>query len=261
MIQSYYHLLGVGEDASDAELRKAYRQKAQELHPDINPSESAHQRFIELTEAYQYLLHYRKQPNKQSLSKEEAIRQAMRQRARRYAEMRYHEFKKNAEALEQTSIHDIFFGKWVTALLGLVALFFLIDSVWPAQKQIESLNNYQRFCNTGEHCRGLAETASFRFETDMLFSTLWHKQPVVFHVTPLRKEIKYYYLIDYPIAVFKPSYRLSDYFFLPALLLFTCLLALFYPFRRFSSKLYLKTLILFCSFLYGILFIFFSFGT
>jgi curved DNA-binding protein CbpA len=48
-----YNVLGVGRAASTAEIRKAYHNKAKELHPDKNPGNEA--AFREVAEAYQIL--------------------------------------------------------------------------------------------------------------------------------------------------------------------------------------------------------------
>jgi molecular chaperone DnaJ len=50
-----YAVLGVGRDASDAEIKRAFRRLAQQWHPDVNQDAAASARFKEVNEAYQVL--------------------------------------------------------------------------------------------------------------------------------------------------------------------------------------------------------------
>lgn len=50
--KDFYAILGVSKDASDADIKKAYRKLARKYHPDANPDDAAaEQRFKEITEA------------------------------------------------------------------------------------------------------------------------------------------------------------------------------------------------------------------
>lgn len=54
--RDYYEVLGVGKDATPEEIKKAYRKKAIEFHPDKNPGDKqAEEKFKEAAEAYDVL--------------------------------------------------------------------------------------------------------------------------------------------------------------------------------------------------------------
>jgi molecular chaperone DnaJ len=51
----YYEILGVSQGDSEEEIRKAFRKKAMEYHPDRNKSANAEEKFKEINEAYHVL--------------------------------------------------------------------------------------------------------------------------------------------------------------------------------------------------------------
>ena len=61
MNKDYYKILGLSEDASEDDVRKAYRKMAFKFHPDRNKSSGAEEKFKEIAEAYEKLSIKRKQ--------------------------------------------------------------------------------------------------------------------------------------------------------------------------------------------------------
>jgi curved DNA-binding protein len=53
--RDYYEALGVPRDASEDDIRRAYRKLARQYHPDVNKEPDAEDRFKEISEAYEVL--------------------------------------------------------------------------------------------------------------------------------------------------------------------------------------------------------------
>lgn len=61
--KDYYGILGVNKDASEDEIKSAYRRLAKKYHPDLNKTEEAAEKFKEINEAYEVLGDDKKRAN------------------------------------------------------------------------------------------------------------------------------------------------------------------------------------------------------
>jgi hypothetical protein len=131
-VLNYYRILGLKNGCTSEEIKKAYRKKAREYHPDINHAPEAKDVFISITEAYEFLI-----TNFEKLASDErAYNQTIeewrkyrqdrsRQKARVYAQASYVRFK-NTNFYKTTRIFDgttIIFSLIVSVLV-LVFSFF-----------------------------------------------------------------------------------------------------------------------------------------
>ncbi|MFR4489569.1 MAG: DnaJ domain-containing protein [Bifidobacterium pseudocatenulatum] len=67
--KDFYKVLGVSKDASDDDIKKAYRKLARKYHPDVNKTKEAEEKFKDISEAYDVL------SDKDNRQKYDAIRQ------------------------------------------------------------------------------------------------------------------------------------------------------------------------------------------
>jgi len=57
-----YAILGIPQNASKEEIKKAYKQLSKQYHPDVNSSPDAEDKFKEINKAYEMLTKYQPQP-------------------------------------------------------------------------------------------------------------------------------------------------------------------------------------------------------
>ncbi len=131
-LQDYHRILGIKQNATDDEIKKAYRRKAMEYHPDRNSSPDSQEMFIRVTEAYEYLMSH---PYRRNITEEEIMRnyqawidyrrEEARRRAEAYAKASYAEFRKSPVYRSTTVIDG------TIVLLGLIlATMVIVTTVY-----------------------------------------------------------------------------------------------------------------------------------
>ena len=164
----FYDILGLPFGASEQLIKKRYKELAKKYHPDRNPSPDANKRFIEINEAYIYLLSKDKIPAKsfeeQQREKAEEEQRAYREKAWNYAR----EKKIREEEELQAFYHSLRLGwswfafKSVTILCGLVLVVMLVDFILPTQAIPEVVTEYSTdiYHSVGGHQISLIKTKS-----------------------------------------------------------------------------------------------------
>lgn len=56
MRDKYYHILEIPKNSGLKEIKRAYRRLAKKYHPDVSQEPNAEERFIDINEAYEYLM-------------------------------------------------------------------------------------------------------------------------------------------------------------------------------------------------------------
>ncbi|UCG28754.1 MAG: DnaJ domain-containing protein [Bacteroidales bacterium] len=132
----YYMVLGLRENASLNDIKKAYRLKAKKYHPDINKAPDAHEKFIEINEAYEFLINLKTQPRVYSREAMEeryrewvrTEREKARARAAYQAKMRFEQFKKSPlyrTSLRLSNIYDT-----IVLAMAIFMIFGALNGLW-----------------------------------------------------------------------------------------------------------------------------------
>jgi len=142
MLEEYYKILGLNKGAKPEEIKTAYRLLAKKHHPDLSDDPDAHNKFIEITEAYEILINKTelKGIKRTAQSRAEAernltyFRQRARETAKRAAETKYENLKKEHEAFQKSGMNDLFLllNYILHFLLALFTLFLFAMPVYLA---------------------------------------------------------------------------------------------------------------------------------
>jgi hypothetical protein len=142
-LPDYYQILNLPNSATLDDLKHAYRKLAHEFHPDVSKLPNARELFIELNEAYEYLLNriHMQQELKQhkAASYNETAqsiidtwmageRERIRNRAKMHADMKFRNFKKT-RIYRTTEILTNYLNMG-TLVLGITVLLGAVIGTW-----------------------------------------------------------------------------------------------------------------------------------
>jgi len=247
-VSVYHHILGVSENATLTEIKKAYRILARKFHPDMNPAEDAAEQFIRVTEAYEILTGERKQ-KQTSYARPVSYEDLARERAKAYARMRYEEFRKQCDAFESTPMHKLLWPAWVNFIFIAIALFFITDSLLPLKNQMCSLvmSENQLYFACGKKL-----TLSDKHQLNGLPAG----DTVLLRVTPIVGYISSYNVIGDDTDHFLPVKNSeTEYIAAMYLLLFLAVLTLMNKTKKIENKLLIKIGMCIATVAYGMVFL------
>ena len=139
MFEKYYKILNIPESSDEDAIKKAYRQLALRIHPDVNRSPDATEKFRELCEAYEIILSHTAQTRYMDVSSgetayekynwEDVIREAQK-KAKARARMRYEKIRAEQELFEKSEWRDVIIAlKYFWSVVALGGGIWLV--AWP----------------------------------------------------------------------------------------------------------------------------------
>jgi len=143
--EKYYKLLGLTSSASDALVKKRYRELAKKFHPDKNKDENSTKIFQEIKDAYEHILNRDFTSTKKDTPPTQKTHE---QKFHENAWKRAEQLKKQ-EAEELLQFYDSFRIGWkkkiitIVALLGTICIIGLVaDDFLPLRKSIEIVEDF-----------------------------------------------------------------------------------------------------------------------
>ena len=146
-LSEYYEILGCPVDSSVAEIKRTYRRKARQYHPDVNHEPGAIDKFIKLTEAYDFIIAnhdkipWGDQEFERIMDEWRKFRQERsRERARYYARSSYTRFK-NSKYYKSTKIWNassVIFGFCISLL---VLVYTIAGYIFRVRHPLDGIKN------------------------------------------------------------------------------------------------------------------------
>ena len=139
--KTYYEILNLPEGASKAEIKKSYRTLVKKYHPDVNNDPKAHQKYLEINQAYEALLDPK--PKKQTTVSGPSSKTKKWQKYREQSRRKHTERKRQQE-IEIKAFYKLLRKGWrrnwirTNVLVGVIISIFMIADQYsePTQRRV-----------------------------------------------------------------------------------------------------------------------------
>ena len=258
-LRHHFDILGLPENSSKEEIKKKYRLLALKYHPDKNNSSEAAERFIEITQAYEQLMAW-KDGKKKSFTNTPTTDDILKERARKYARMRYEEFKKQSDAFESIDVHEVGWGRKTHWLIILISFFIIADHFLPTKSVVENVIHQERKCSGIEKCQSSLTTKHYTVYTDLETGHRnWKGIPIEIHTTRIFNQIAYFKIHGTDIRII-PYNSIRDYIFIPLLCFLSGIILELFQQKIYPWRIHLKIIMMASVFIYAILFMVMKLG-
>jgi hypothetical protein len=148
-MNQYLKVLELQPGVNEADIKRAYRRLAKKYHPDINTDPEAQQKFIAITEAYNFLMEVGAQPHREPVSYDynpmAREYEERRRRAKEYARAKQQQAMRERQAI-LTKLYT--YCNYFVSLVLILNLLLLIDFMLPQISHREQLLKISRSYQT-----------------------------------------------------------------------------------------------------------------
>ena len=146
-LKKYYNRLGLSEASSSEDVRRQYRKLAMKYHPDRNPSESAQEEFLQITEAYEILTGKKKIIHSRGSNRTGSARPEQKERVREARKRHYEQVIREQQETEMYFKGLLKSRGWkvitVSAIVGtLLSLCLILDLFLPHHYSEDRIKQY-----------------------------------------------------------------------------------------------------------------------
>ncbi len=197
--KKYFDVLGILPTKDVTKIKKAYRKLAFKYHPDVNPSEKAHLKFIELTEAYEICIGEKIIKSNGSTKTQKTPQQEREERMQRAREF-YRQSKINENKKDLAYFNHLTSGfswklfKTFSIMSLLFTIIFAIDSWLPTDDEGAKA---QRFIYNYSYFTAIINNKEYDFETHQsLFAFNQFSDNIVLKKSKIFKDVRQVKFID-----------------------------------------------------------------